>query len=62
MIDWLLGLINKRQQALYKENRELKAEIALLRQQLPFAMPRRRTGSVARPQRPPTPKPIDRSR
>lgn len=60
MIDWLLGLINKRQQALYKENCELKAEIRLLRQQLPFAMPIRKTGSVARPKRPSKPRPIPR--
>lgn len=60
MIDWLLSLINKRQEALYKENLELKAEIKLLRQQLPFAMPIRKTGTVVRPNRPPKPRPIPR--
>ena len=60
MIDWLLSLINKRQEALYKENLELKAEVRLLRQQLPFAMPKRKTGTVAQPNRPPKPRPIPR--
>ena len=60
MIDWLLSLINKRQEALYKENLELKAEIKLLRQQLPYAMPMRKAGTVARPKRPSKPRPIPR--
>lgn len=59
MIDWLLGLINKRQKVLYKENQKLKEENKLLREQLPFQFPKTFTPPH---QRPPTPKPIDRSR
>ncbi|AXF51060.1 hypothetical protein MLDJOKPK_00024 [Salmonella phage SPAsTU] len=31
MIDWLLGLINKRQKELHKENTQLKKEVKALR-------------------------------
>lgn len=59
MIDWLLSLINKRQQALYKENCELKEENRLLREQLPAIFPKT-FSPTRRSRRPTTPKPIPR--
>jgi hypothetical protein len=61
MIDWLLSLINKRQRVLYNENQKLKEENQLLRSQLPAHFPKNFSPS-RRNRRPPTPKPIDRSR
>lgn len=53
MIDWLLGLINKRQQALYKENCELKEENRLLREQLPMTFPKTFNPNRRNPRRAP---------
>lgn len=64
MIDWLLSLINKRQETLYKENLELKEENRLLREQLPVTFPKtfnpNRRNPRRAPQRHPKPRLIPR--